>query len=522
MAAQSDTRMAMTPMNALFHRVTTRPNGTAFIYDDVVWTYRDLLTDAERLSRAFLARGVQQGDRVVLHMPNSPEMAVALYACFRIGAIACPTNLRFKTAELRETFQRLQAALYLGDEQVYSHVETIESEILAAEKRFVIGTRVAYKGAKSWSALLADSVSNAPVPPEPDEDAPAVLLTTSGTTGKPKFVTHTPATLSAITDALTQCNLDAGQTVLNACPMVHASGLFNFLASVNLGAPMALVERFDPDSVLDQIELHGCTWMVGLPFMYDALLERQRKQPRKVSSLRHCICGGDVCPIQLQVDFEATFGAPLRNIWGATEGIGALRPGLQPGPVTRIAPGAQIRLVDNEGREVPRGEVGEFLVRGPYMTVGYWIAPNRIDDATRDGWCHSGDLMRQGQGDELWFVGRKKDIIIRGGSNISPVEVERVLLCHPLVQDAAVFGVPDPVLGQRVAAVVQLSSGAGNPALGATLALGAILKDTKLQLADYKAPERLWAVDAVPRNPLGKVDRRAVAAAATAMLGRAA
>jgi acyl-CoA synthetase (AMP-forming)/AMP-acid ligase II len=169
--------------------------------------------------------------------------------------------------------------------------------------------------------------------------------------------------------------------------------------------------------------------------------------------------------------------------------------------------------VDDEGRNVPRGEVGEFLVRGPYVTVGYWAGPDRIDDATRDGWYHSGDLMRQGEGDELWFVGRKKDIIIRGGSNISPVEVERVLLSHPLVCDAAVFGVPDPVLGQRVAAVVQLSRGAGNSALGA------ILKDIRRQLADYKAPERLWAVDVVPRNPLGKVDRRA---AATAMLGRAA
>src|SRR5271166_4867779 len=114
-------------------------------------------------------------------------------------------------------------------------------------------------------------------------------------------------------------------------------------------------------------------------------------------------------PTQLQVEFEAAFGAPLRNMWGATEVVGALREGLQPGPVTRIAPGAQIRLVDNEGRNVPRGEVGEFLVRGPYVTVGYWVGPDRIDDATRDGWYHSGDLMRQGEGDELWFVGRKKD-----------------------------------------------------------------------------------------------------------------
>jgi long-chain acyl-CoA synthetase len=512
MTAQSG-HEAMTPMNALFRQATICPDETAFIYGDVLWTYRDLLVRAEQLSRAILVHGVRPGDRVVIHMPNRPEMAVALYACFRIGAIACPTNLRFKTAELREIFQRLQPALYLGDEQLYSQVEPIEPEILGSDRRFVVGQRGAFKGALPWSTLVVDRGGAGRLPPEPAEDAPAVLLTTSGTTGQPKFVTHTPATLSATVEAFPDRDFDAAQTLLNTCPMVHASGLFTLLLSVNWGAPMIMVERFDPEYVLDRIERHGCTWMPGLPFMYDAMLEHQRKRPRNVSSLRHCFCGGDVCPMQLQVEFEATFGAPLRNRWASTEVVGALAAGLRPGPVSRIAPGAQIRLVDDEGRDVPRGEVGEFLVRGPNVTVGYWAGPDRIDDATCDGWYRSGDLMRRGDGDELWFVGRKKDIIIRGGSNISPLEVERVLLSHPLVRDAAVFGVPDPVLGQRVAAIVQLSGGVSDGALGD------ILRDTRQKLADYKAPERLLAVDAVPRNSLGKVDRRA---AAMAMLESAA
>jgi long-chain acyl-CoA synthetase len=276
--------MTMTPLKGLLYQETTQPDGIAFVYDDVVWTYHDLLTGAERLSRAFLAHGVGPGDRVVLHMPNRPEMAIAVYACFRIGAIACPTNLRFKTAELREVFQRLQPALYLGEEQLYSYVETIEPEILAKEKRFVTGPGTAYRGAMPWGALLINAAAGS-LPLEPDRDAPAVLLTTSGTTGAPKFVTHTPATLSAIVDAFVDSDLDAAQTVLNACPMVHGTGLFTFLRSVNRGALIVMVERFDPDTVLDRIEAHGCTWMLGLPFMYDALLGRQRQQPREVSSL---------------------------------------------------------------------------------------------------------------------------------------------------------------------------------------------------------------------------------------------
>ena len=208
-----------------------------------------------------------------------------------------------------------EPALYLGDEQLYSYVEAIEPEILAAEKRFVIGASSAYRHAKPWSVLLTDSVSAGPLPSDSGKDRPAVLLTTSGTTGQPKFVVHTSATLSAAADTFPHNNLDVGQTVLNVCPMVHVVGLFTFLASVTCARPMVMVERFDPDAVLNQIELHGCTWMLGLPFMYAALLERQRKRPRRVSSLRYCTCAGDICPIQLQVDFEAAFGAPLRNIW---------------------------------------------------------------------------------------------------------------------------------------------------------------------------------------------------------------
>src|ERR1700683_5297232 len=161
----------MTPMNALVLQATKRPDETAFVHDHVVWTYRDVLIGAEQLARAFVTRGVRSGDRVVIHMPNRPEMAAALYACFRIGAIACPTNLRFKTAELREVFQRLQPTLYLGEEQLYSYVETIEPEILAKEKRFVTGPSGAYEGAMPWSALLVDSADGA-MPAEPDKDAP--------------------------------------------------------------------------------------------------------------------------------------------------------------------------------------------------------------------------------------------------------------------------------------------------------------------------------------------------------------
>jgi UrcA family protein len=172
--------------------------------------------------------------------------------------------------------------------------------------------------------------------------------------------------------------------------------------------------------------------------------------------------------------------------------------------VSRLAPGAQVRLVDESGGQVVRGAVGEMLIRGPNVTVGYWQSPGHIQSATLDGWYRTGDLARQGEQDDLWFVARKKDLIVRGGSNIVPFEVERVLLEHPAVTDAAIVGVPDAELGQRVAGFVRLAGPTGK------YVLGDIMASAKAQLADYMVPEWLHSVAEIPRNTLGKIDRKSL------------
>ena len=271
--------------------------------------------------------------------------------------------------------------------------------------------------------------------------------------------------------------------------MVHVSGAFVFLSGIRQGIPLILFPQFDAEAVLDAIEPHRCSLLLGLPFMFAALFEAQRVRPRRVDSLRLCLTGGDVCPLWLQESFPSRFGTPLRSVWGATEALCSLTFSLESGPVHRIAAGAQIRLIDDRGALVPRGHVGELILRGPNVTIGYWTAPGRIDGLGRDGWHHTGDLMRQDEKGDLWFVSRKKDLIIRGGSNIAPAEVERVLVAHPAVNDAGVVGVPDAVLGQRVAGFVQLANGAES------VTTGEILADISGQLADYKLPENLIITD---------------------------
>jgi long-chain acyl-CoA synthetase len=492
----------MTPTEALSHFAETRPKNVAFIKDKEIWTYERLATEVDRLARGLIEHGVRKGDRVALHMANLPELVVAYHACFRVGAIAAPLNIRFKTAELTPLLQRLRPALYIGQTALYSQVASIDSSILASNNRFVVvDGSVNDPRVQPWTRLFAET-NGEPVRVAPDVDAAAVLLTTSGTTGQPKFVIHTLATLSKTAESFEHFDLDSDQITSLFCPMVHASGLFTMLACIRLGVPFVLLERFDPDAVLDAIERHHCTWVSGLPFMFSSLLHHQRARARNVNSLQTCLVGGDVCPPQLQEQFPYFFGIPLRSRWVSTEACGSLTYGLQPGPVSRIVTGAQVRLVDDNDVLVPRGEVGELVVRGPHVTIGYWTGPGQLKDAPKEGWFHTGDLMRQDEKGGLWFVSRKKQLIIRGGSNISPVEIERVLMAHPAVRDAAVVGVPDPDLGQRVAGFVQLADSAQS------VDLDEILAFATERLADYKVPETLEIVDKIPRNTLGKIDRQ--------------
>jgi acyl-CoA synthetase (AMP-forming)/AMP-acid ligase II len=498
----------MTPIEALYDMAENRPTQAAMITGDQFWTYSRLVSETERLAKAMLARGVKPGDRVAMHMANVPQMVLAYHACFRIGAIAAPLNIRMKTAELRPILKQLRPALYLGQSHLYPEMANIESDVVPPYARFIVGKPVKDERVRPFERIYAGSAAE-PLVPLPDADAPAILLSTSGTTGRPKLVVHTGKTLGACAEACIEFGMGELDTMLHVVPMVHASGMIVMLGSIRCGGRMIVHERFDAAAALDTIAAHRCTSMIGLPFMFADLMQEQARHARDVSSLRRCGTGGDVCPPEHQKAFAAMFGTSLNSVWSASEVLLPMRYGAQIGPVCCTASDTQVRLVDDKGVDVPRGEIGELLLRTPQMSPGYWKEPGRIESLAPDGWYHTGDLMRQGDRNDLWFVARKKNLIIRGGSNISPLEVEEVLMAHPAVRDAAVVGIPDMRLGQRVAAVVQLTADADSDALDGILAY------TRAQLAEYKVPERLQVIGKVPRNAIGKVDRTALAAQLT-------
>jgi acyl-CoA synthetase (AMP-forming)/AMP-acid ligase II len=489
--------MPILPIEVLMQSAQSRPESTAFIFQEEVWTYRQLAEESERIARGLAASGVKTGDRVVLHMMNRPEMLVAYYACFRLGAIAAPLRIAFKFAELAPMLQRLQPALYIGQCSLYQNVAAVDAAILPRKKRVILDDADGEHGLQSWELLRQSGHGDLPVPAS---NEPAILINTSGSTGQPKFVIHTQDTFAAMTDLLGESfGFTANDVIISPLQLAHATGAYLSVAFVQTGAPFIMLESADPDIVLDTIERHRGTWMLGFPSQYAGLLAAQQAEPRDVSSLRILLTGGDVCPVDLQQRVTAGLGAPLYNIWATTEVAGQLTFGPQPGPVLRVAQGAHIRLVDDDGADVADGEIGELLIRGDNVFVGYWNDPATTAQNLKNGWYYTGDLMRRGDGDELWFVSRKKDIIVRGGTNISPTEVEEALIAsHPAVEQAGVVGKPDPVLGQRVFGFVKLAAGAKDAVVAE------ILQNVAGRLASFKIPEGLRVVDALPRSALAR------------------
>ena len=486
----------------LFAMAAEDPGALAFRFEDETWTRGQVAAAVERTARRLLALGLRPGDRLVLHLTNGPELAIGYFACFATGIIAAPLKPESKAAELSALIQRLQPAFYIGHRHLQPHAAGIDDAILPADRRLVVGS-----AADLLAWLRSDPVGPA-VPASPDLEAPAVLLTTSGTTGEAKFVTHSQATLNhsiRLTDGFVPRD---GVKLAIGSSMSHMTAFFTTVRSLATGAPFSVIERFDPDRLLDVIERDQCTLMIGMAYMFSGLIDAQAARPRNTGSIRAFMLTGDAVSVELQQRFKAMFGLRLASVWGMTEVVGSMMAGPVDGSVCTPAPDAEFRLVDERDEPVPPGETGELLLRGPNIALGYWIAPDRVDSGRRGGWFPSGDLMHADAEGNLWFVSRKKELIIRGGINISPLEVEHVLTSHPAVRDAAAIGVPDAVLGQRVRALVHLAGDDAKAELAGILAYAAE------RLTDYKVPEVLKVVPAIPRNALGKIDRRAAAALA--------
>jgi long-chain acyl-CoA synthetase len=469
------------------------PQKTALVFANESLSYETLDQSATLLARWFLQEGLVPGDRVAIHWSNAFQTVQLFFACFRAGLIAVPINTRLKASEIGYILEHSRARMCFSQPEF----ESVAREATAACRNLRLQTQ-----------LPTIPASEAPQLPEVDADQPALIIYTSGTTAHPKGVTHTHRTLICTAEGMAGIGVDGSQIILVMTTMMHCAGLYCDLLPAILGGTTAvLAPAFEPGVVLDLIERFRCTFTVGLPTLIHYLLEEQSQRPRDVSSLRLVYAGGDAVPASLQARFQALFGIPLLESFGMTECIAICRSdaveGIRTGSIGRPPKGIEVRAADSSGQTVPENETGEMAVRSARNFVGYWENDEETAATLRDGWLYTGDLVRCDADGYFWFMGRKKEIIIRCGSNISPQEVEDALYQHPAVLQAGVIGKPHPVYGEQVVAFVTLRE-------GQTAGEEQLIEFARKRLADYKTPERVVFLTDLPKGPTGKVQRRAL------------
>jgi long-chain acyl-CoA synthetase len=342
--------------------------------------------------------------------------------------------------------------------------------------------------------------------PHIDAESVAAILYTSGTTSRPKGVTHTHGSLCATARYHgAHIALQSDDVICVVPPLCHIFGFATqMIAAVYARARIALLPKFEPEAVLAAVEAMQATRIVGLPTMFQAMVDHPRAGQYSLGSLRTCIGGGDAVPVALQERFFATFGVQILEGCGMTEVIPFTLntpEARRQGSIGRACPGMSIRLVDDAGQDVPNGAVGEILVRSDATMIGYWQEPEVSAAALAGGYVHTGDLARVDDDGYYWFVGRKKEIIIRAGSNISPLEVEEALYQHPGVRECGVVGVPDSVLGEVVWAFVA-------PRDEATPTDADLQAFLQRRIAAYKIPEAFRFRGELPKGATGKIHRR--------------
>jgi long-chain acyl-CoA synthetase len=454
-----------------------------------------------RAARALARLGVGAGDRVVVLLPNCPEVMQAYGGILRLGAVIVPVVFLLSPDEVRHILEDSEARVVVTSPELVSKVEGWTGPVV------LVGGGA---GGLDWETLLAREDADAPIVPRQPSDL-AVILYTSGTTGRPKGVALSHDNLAANARAAASLyELDRTAWALAVLPLSHSYGLTVMNAGNILGTRAVLLRWFNPELVLETIERFRVQSMAGVPTMYVYLLHYPDAGRFDTSSMRSWGSGAAPLPLEIVEPFEAKFGGRLMEGYGLTEAspvVSAHRlSGVRKlGSVGQPIPGVQVAILDDEDRPVPAGELGEICVRGPNVMLGYYRLPDETARTLRHGWLHTGDVGRLDADNFLYVVERKKDLIIRGGFNIYPREVEEILYAHPAVAEAAVIGMPDPVMGEEVLAFVVRKPGAEAEA-------DAIIAFCQERLAKYKCPRRVRFVPSLPKTPVGKILRKALRA----------
>ncbi|MCM4084829.1 long-chain-fatty-acid--CoA ligase [Paractinoplanes hotanensis] len=481
-----------------------RPEAPALLHDGGTMTYAELDARSDAVAAALLTRGVGPGDPVALQAPNIPEFPVAYYGILKTGAVVVPLNVLLRAPEVAHQLRDS------GTRTLITWAGAADEAAKGAAKADVTEVFVIHAAADSPGRPFTDLTTPVTEPVPLADRSPtdiAAIVYTSGTTGVPKGaeLTHFQMYMNAdIPGRLFE--IKAEDVVLTVLPLFHVYGMSSAMnLGIRFGCALSLVPRFTPEKVLAAIERDRATIFDGVPTMFGALLAYTDEHSYDTSSLRVCVSGGDAIPAHVFDAFEQQFQVPILEGYGMTETASTIT--FNPGPddrrpysVGRPVWGVEVQVWDDEGRRMPpgRNHIGEFVTRGYQTMRGYHGHPRATAEAFEGGWFHTGDLGYADADGFLFIVDRKKELIIRGGYNVYPREVEEVLYRHPGVREAAVVGVPDERLGEEVKAII-----VARP--GHALTVEEIVDYCRERVAAYKYPRLVEFRDALPLTGTGKV-----------------
>ncbi|GGJ72105.1 long-chain acyl-CoA synthetase [Anoxybacillus voinovskiensis] len=491
------------------------PHKEAYVFEGERRTYGELNAAVSKFASGLRHLGIQKGDHVALLLGNSPYFVIGLYGALRAGATVIPINPIYTPDEIGYILNNGDVKAVIGLDLLVPLFVKMEARLPKVEHVIVCETPQGKEQGISWTGKMksfTEVLAAGDVHfqgPELAEDDVAVILYTSGTTGKPKgaMLTHKNVYSNA-QDTANYLKINGEDRVIATLPMFHV-----FCLTVALNAPLMnggtvlIVPKFSPAKIFQLAREEKATIFAGVPTMYNFLYQYEEGKAEDLQTLRLCISGGASMPVALLKNFEQKFKVIISEGYGLSEAspvtcFNPLDRPRKPGSIGTSIMNVENKVVNEFGEEVPVGEVGELIVRGPNVMKGYYNMPEETAHTIRDGWLYTGDLAKMDEEGYFYIVDRKKDMIIVGGYNVYPREVEEVLYSHPDVVEAAVIGVPDPNFGEAVKCFVV----SRNP----DLTEEQLMSYCRERLAKYKVPSSIEFLQELPKNTTGKILRRAL------------
>ncbi|MFJ7078985.1 AMP-binding protein [Streptomyces sp. NPDC098781] len=504
-------------VGALFEQACrSYPDRVAVVHGDQRVTYAELRSEVRRAGRAFLRLGLRKGDRLAIIMKDRPELLAIQYGALWAGLVVVPLNTRQGAEDNAYAAENAGARALCHDAAHAAVAEEMRGR--GTVEHFIgVDAQAVLDAGLDFAALNAAEDDGAAGLPEVAPDDLMAIYYTGGTTGRPKGVAHSHRTyLAAVMSELLEMSIEGPEVFAHVAPLTHASGVF-VLPVLMRGGTHVILGGFDPKTLLETIERERVTATFMVPTMLYVLMDHMDTVTSDTSTLRTIIYGAAPMGRERLVEAMERFGPILTQVYGQTEAPNQLAVLRKEDHAEALASGdpavlsscgrpvavADVRLVDDDGNDVPAGELGEIVVRGPHVMLGYWNKPEETAQALVDGWLHTGDIARADERGFLYIVDRKKDMIISGGYNVYPKDVEAALFAHPAVRDVCVIGVPDAKWGEAVKAVVVADEVREEE-------LMAWVRERKGPLC---TPKSVDLVDAIPVTALGKHDKPALRSA---------